>query len=102
MPSVLVPSLALLLCLEDGLHFRVAGRPVFLLFCCASFARESVTSLLFTLQCEGIHCRVTLWLLQRRQGLQIGRFGQWPCLTEGPAGRTRHLLGGQHFERYEC
>ena len=32
-PWVLEPPLAVLLGLQDGLHFSVAGRPVHLLFC---------------------------------------------------------------------
>ena len=34
-PWVLVLPLAVLLGLEDGLHFRVAGGPIHLLLCCA-------------------------------------------------------------------
>ena len=34
-PWVLEPPLAVLLGLEDGLHLRVSGRRIHLLFCCA-------------------------------------------------------------------
>ena len=83
-------------------------------FVVPSFARESAASLPGMLQWEGIHCRVTAWLLQREARAsdmllwsvsllaegpagwtrhQIGCCGQCPCWTEGPAGWTRHQIG---------
>ena len=44
-PWVLVPSLAVLLGLEDGLHLRVAGGSIHLLFCCALLCQR-VSSLI--------------------------------------------------------
>ena len=62
---VLVPPLAVLHGLEDGLHLRVAGGPIHLLLCCA-FLCQRVSSLIARHVAAGWNPLqgVTAWPLQ--------------------------------------
>ena len=56
----------MLLILEGGLHLRVDNDLSPCPFAVPCIARESAASVTGTLQLEGIHCRMTVWLLQRQ------------------------------------
>ena len=88
--------LGLLLGLDDGLGFRVAGRPVYLLLCCTLFYR-GVCSLIAQHITVG---RYPLWgtlcdFCIRRQEEWTGYSVQCLCLIVGPAGRTEYQSGRQ-------
>ena len=62
-PWLLVPQLTVLFGLEDGLHFRVAGRPIYLRFYCAFLYQRVSSHICRHIECWEMYCRVTAWLL---------------------------------------